>query len=495
MTSPRVISSDRLESWKEIAAFLKRGTRTVQRWEREEGLPVYRLAHEKLGSVYAYAAELEAWRSKRGCEGAAVGAGAAAGPRVAVLPLADMSPEKDESQFCEGLAEEIVHALGHIAGLRVASGRSPLPAGRRRDVEALVEGSVRKQGDKLRITVQLTAASNGFQLWTERFDRTTGDSFKAEEEIAAHVASALETNLARHDDETARSRPPTTDLRAWECYLRGRRFYYQYSPRNVRFALQLFTRAVEIESGFARAWAGIADCWSYLYLYAGREENARRDADRASARATGLDPRSAEAQAARGLSLSLDGRDEEAECAFETAIALGPDLFDAHYFYARHAFALGRPRLAALHFEAAMEARKDDYQAPLLVAQVYEDLGRPADAAAARRRGIQAAERHAELNPDDTRALYMAANGLVALGENQRGTELIERALAIQPDDAMLLYNAGCVFSMMGRGEAAFDCLEQAAARGLRQRGWYEHDRNLDALRPHPRFQKLLESL
>src|SRR5665811_397840 len=148
------------------------------------------------------------------------------------------------------------------------------------------------------------------------------------------------------------------------------------------------------------------------------------------------------------------------------------------------------PETAAGLYEQAMRISPDDYQSPLLVAQTYDDLGRPADAAMARKRGVEIATRRQETNPDDARALYMAANGLVALGERERGRHLAERALAIQPDDPMLLYNVGCVFSMLGLIDQALDCLEKAAATGLTQKAWYEHDNNLDAARNHPRFHR-----
>jgi adenylate cyclase len=142
-----------------------------------------------------------------------------------------------------------------------------------------------------------------------------------------------------------------------------------------------------------------------------------------------------------------------------------------------------------------MEARPEDYQAPLLMAQSYDDLGRPEDAARVRRLGVECAERHLELNPDDVRGLYMAANGLAALGESGRVRSLAERALELRPEDGMVLYNVGCIFLMLGLADAALDRLEKAVANGLKQRGWYEHDSNLDALRPHQRFQKLLRDL
>jgi len=490
------LSTDRLDSWKEIASYLKRGARTVQRWEREEGLPVHRLVHDKLGSVYAYKPELDAWWSSRGAElhNGAV-APAEGGHSLAVLPFADLSQEQDQAYLCDGLAEEIIGALGKVRGLKVASRafsfRKPKgdirEIGRQLRVRSLLEGSVRKAAGRVRIAVQLTDAESGFHLWSGQYDRDFSDIFSIQDEIAENVARALEATLTGNEKAAA------ADMRAFECYLRGRQYYYQYSPRAMEFALQMFLRAIEADPNYAQAYAGLADCWSYVYLHSTRNEAVREQADWASQKAVEMDPQSAQAQASRGLSLSLNGS-PEAEEAFDAATRLDPRLFEAHYFRARHNFALGRLEEAARCYEAAMDARPDDYQAPLLAAQIYSDLGRPADATAARRRGIEIAERHLRLNPDDARALYLAANGLVALGDRSRGQHWAERARAARPDDPVLLYNIGCIFSMLGRVEEALDCLEKAAM-GFTQKGWYEHDSNLDAVRQHPRFQELLLKL
>jgi adenylate cyclase len=263
----------------------------------------------------------------------------------------------------------------------------------------------------------------------------------------------------------------------------------------VECALQLFLRALEIDPDSAEAYAAMADCWSYLYLYSDRSDALREQADWASGRAVELNSRCAQAQASRGLSLSLDGRNHEAETAFETALEIDPGLFEGNYFYARHCFTLGRFAEATELYEQSMAARPEDYQPPLLVAQVYDALGRTEDARAARRKGVDLAKRHLKLYPDDARALYMSANGLVALGEAERGREAAERALKIRPDDPMLLYNVGCIFAMLGKGEAALECLAKAAASGLKQKAWYENDGNLDSIRTHPRFKELLKSL
>jgi TolB-like protein/Tfp pilus assembly protein PilF len=501
---PSARKATRLDSWKEIAAYLKRGTRTVQRWEREEGLPVHRLPHEKLGSVYAYPAELDAWWSSRAAELQEQTPPAGTAPSIAVLPFTDMSQAGDQAYFCDGIAEEIISALSRIAGLRVAgrtaSFRVRPPAGDSREigrqlgVQTLLEGSVRKSGDQLRIAVQLIDAVNGFHLWSERYDRQLIDIFPIQDEIARNVVQALEVTLSAAESSALR-KPATRDIQAYDCYLRGRKFYYEYSPRAMEFATQMFERAAQLDPNYAQAYAGLADCWSYTYLYSDRSDAVRARADSASLTAAELDPGNAQALASRGLSLSLSGRNQEAERAFEAAIRIAPDLFEAHYFYARHCFALGQLEKAAAQYEGAIHARPEDYQSPLLVAQSYDDLGRLTDAAAARKLGVSLAERHLVLNPDDARALYMAANGLAALGERERSRQFLERALAIRPDDPMLLYNAGCIFAMLGLAEHALDCLEKAVRGGLTQKGWYVHDSNLDPLRSLPRFQELLHSL
>ncbi|MDR3698575.1 MAG: tetratricopeptide repeat protein [Candidatus Sulfopaludibacter sp.] len=497
-------ADDRLDSWKEIAAYLKRGARTVQRWEREEGLPVHRLRHDTLGSVYAYRSELDAWWSGRGAELREPAPDAFGPPAIAVLPFVDMSQERDQAYFCDGMAEEIINALSRLKGLRVVSrtasfrfrsaGGDTREVGRRLHAGTLLEGSVRKSAERLRIAVQVSRAGTGYQLWSAQYDRELKDIFVIQDEIARNVAHALQVTLTPNEADALR-RPFTRDLGAYDCYLRGRSFYYRYSPQAIEFALKLFLQAMQIDPNYAQAYAGLADCWSYLYFYSSPAEILREQADWASSKAVEMDPGLAQAQASRGFSLSLQGRNEEAAIAFETAIRLDSGLFEAYYFYARHCFALGEREKALTLYEQAIRTNPLDFQSRLLMAQIYDDVGRPANAVSARRRGIELASQHLKMNPDDARALYMAANGLAALGEPERAHRAAGQALALQPEDPVLLYNVGCIFSMLGLVEPALDCMEKAAGNGLTQKGWYLHDSNLDALRGQPRFQQLLQSL
>jgi non-specific serine/threonine protein kinase len=426
------------------------------------------------------------------------------GPSIAVLPFVDMSPERDQEYFCEGMAEEILNALSRIRGLRVASRTSSFrfrdatadsrDIGRRLRVGTLLEGSVRRSGGRLRISAQLVDVDEGYHLWSERYDRELTDVFDIQDEIARSIAGALQVTLTAAEKGEIQ-KTPTRDVQAYDYYLRGRKFYYQFGRREIEFALQLFSRAIELDPDFALAWAGLADCWSFLFMYSERSDTSREQAETASGRAIELDPESAQAQASRGVALSLSRRDDEAEQAFETAIRLDPTLFEAYYFYARHCFVGGDLEKAARMYQQATKVFPDDYQARLLVAQIFDELGRPADAKAARRTGIEVIEKHLELNPDDARALYLGANGLVALGEVERGLEWAGRALEMAPEEPMLLYNVGCIYSLAGHIDDAVEVLERAVANGLTQKRWFENDNNLDPLREHPRFRALMERL
>jgi adenylate cyclase len=502
-------SEERLDSWKEVAAYLHRTARTVQRWEREQGLPVHRLQHVKRGSIYAYKPELDAWWESRRLElenevAPAISRPEVSGLSIAVLPFVDMSPERDQDYFCEGVAEEISGALSRIEGLRVASRSSAfrfkagandvVEVGRKLRVTHLLEGSVRKAADQLRISVQLADARTGFQIWSDRFDRTMQDIFAIQDEIANRVVRALEIELSAREKVAIREKP-TDAVQAYDYYLKGRKYYYSYGPRDMDFAIQLLTKAVTVDAGFALAYAGLADCWSYLYLYAERSDIVREQAEWAGAKAVELAPDSAQSHASYAVALSLVGKEQQAEAGFEKALSLDPDQFEANYYYARHCFVLGQREKAMHYYAEAIRVQPEDYQSPLLVAQSYEDGGDSEQAAALRQEGIRLAEQHLALNPEDVRAIYMAANGMVALGQVQRGVEWAERAAKMRPDDGMLLYNVGCIYSMAGRIEAAIDALEKSSVKGVTQKGWYEHDSNLAALRGHSRFQALLDTL
>lgn len=419
---------------------------------------------------------------------------------VAVLPFVDMSPQRDQEFFGEGIAEELTYALSTLPGLRVASRTSAFrfrhselgsrEIGRALGVDLLVQGSVRRVGELLRITTQLVDVDSDQQVWAERYDHDVRDVLKIQDDIAHSIATALQRTL--HGDEIARRMPPTRDAEAYELFLRGRKLFAEFRRRSVETALGLFRLALRRDPDYALAHAGVADCCCYLFLYADRREGSLRDALDASARAVQLCPELGEVQASRGQVLSMAGRHDEARICFERALELGPELFEAHYLHARDSFAQGRLEEAAREFERAAEVCPSDYQSPLLVAQVYDSLGRSGPAKEARKRGVQVASERLRNEPGDVRALYMGANGLAALGRHEQALEWVRLARCMEPDDPMVLYNVACVLSLLDRRDEAMEVLERAVMAGLVQKGWILHDSNLDRLRGMARYAELL---
>jgi tetratricopeptide (TPR) repeat protein len=185
---------------------------------------------------------------------------------------------------------------------------------------------------------------------------------------------------------------------------------------------------------------------------------------------------------------------EEAEREFRMAMRLGPRLFEPYYFYARNCYAQGKFEDAVAWFEQASRVSPEDYQAPMLLASALNGLGLKAEAHAAYRRGLAAAEKHLELHPGDSRALYFGANALSQLGEQEKSMEWAERALVIEGEEPQVLYNVACVFALMVKPDRALDCLEKSITHGWGQREWIEHDPDLASLRDHPRFQALIQT-
>jgi TolB-like protein/Flp pilus assembly protein TadD len=422
---------------------------------------------------------------------------------VAVLPFLDMSPEKDQDYFCEGLAEELLNALAAIEELRVASRTSAFrfkgstsdirEIGRRLGVSTVLEGSVRKAGSQVRIGVQLVNVDDGYHLWSNRYDRELKDVFAIQDEISKSVVEALQVTLTPRAGKTAEKAAPA-DVQAYDYYLKGRKYFYEFRAKGFELARQMFARAIVIDDKYARAYAGVADCCSILYMWYESSGSNLQEADTASRKAVTLDPKNAEAHASRGLALSLAGDHEQADREFEAAIALNPRLYEAHYFHARALFGQGRHVEAAAKFEAACLASPEDYQAPFFLAQTYLKLGRRAHAAAKLRQAVEAAKKHLAFNADDARALYLGAGGMAELGELDQALEWADRALAIDPDDALVLYNVACIYAQLNDNQKALDTLERSfeVSGSTASMEWMQQDPYFDPLRGEPRYQALL---
>jgi tetratricopeptide (TPR) repeat protein len=320
------------------------------------------------------------------------------------------------------------------------------------------------------------------------------DVFAIQDEIAGNIVKALRVVLSE-DEKRAIEKAPIADVRAYDFYLRGRQFLHQFRRTGILFARRMFERAIEIDPSYAQAYAGAADCCSFLYMYWDASKANLEQADSYSRRALELGPEMAEAHASRGLALSLSKRYDESGAAFDTATRLNPKLFEAHYFYGRALFQQGKYQEAVSEYEAAERIRPEDCQPTLLAVQALRSLGRVEEAHAVQRRGAQVAERYLELNPDDPRTLTLGASALMDLGEKRKALEWAARAQGLDPDDPGLLYNVACVYALGGQPDEALDCLERAVRNGFGHREWLENDSDLASLRGNPRLAAILEKL
>ena len=364
---------------------------------------------------------------------------------IAVLPFADLSAERDQEHFSDGVAEEILNALSKVSGLHVPARTScfafrgaTLDAreiGQRLGVETLLDGSVRKAGKRVRISVQLVDASNGYQLWSERFDREIEDIFVIQDEIARSVLESLGLALTERE-EFRFLKPSTTNIEAYESYLRGRKLYHKWTRQSVEFARQMYERAVKIDRDFAAAWAGLANCHVDLFRW-GRNPRALEEAQRASEHALKLDPNSAEAHVSVGQALAIKRRYAEAAIEFDRAIEEDPTLFEAYYLYGRVLFESGDIEKSAKLFEKAQRARPDDYQSRSLLGLALTQLKRLEEARHTDQLAVQSIEKYLELNPDEARAYSLGANSAMRLGDKVLSKRWSEQAIELAPNDPL----------------------------------------------------------
>ena len=425
---------------------------------------------------------------------------------LAALYFENPGGVKEDEYFRDGITEDIITELSKIKELWVLT-RSAVMAYRDKPVTApevgrelnaayVLEGSLRRAGNRLRITARLVETSTARSVWAERYDRQMEDVFAIQDEIAQSIAKALKLMLTEQE-KRAIEKAPTTDVQAYDYYLKGRQYFHSFRRKSFDFARQLFARAIVIDPKYALAYAGVADCCSFLYLWWDASDDNMKEAEVASRKAVELDPELAEAHVSRGLALQMNKKYEEAHKEFETAIRLNSKLFDAYYFYARLHYQRGELEEAAQLYEKACWANPEDFQSPMLLGQTFFGLGRKLEGEAVRQRALRIIEKHLELHPDDARALYLGAAGLFQAGQRERALEWARRALSVDPDDPMVLYNVACSYALLGLNEEAISCLEKVMAQsssGSLHKVWAEQDSDLDPLRSDPRFQALLKS-
>lgn len=425
-----------------------------------------------------------------------------ANPRILVLPFANVSNDSDQDYFSDGIAEDIITDLSKVSALSVVARSTAFSlkgltidvsevAGRL-DVTHIVEGSVRKSGNRLRINTQLVDAATGHPIWAERFDRDLTDIFALQDEIARAVISALRLKLFE-SERAALTQRPTDNPQAYEIYLQARHHHYRADMRNSLIASRLARQALDIDPNYDLAWALLAACQACLHGVSPSEADGLDAAERALA----LNPDLPEALAAKGRVLAGLLQFEEALVLHERSMQLDQNSYDVRLHFGRTCFLMGRHDEAIAHWERASELHRDAIPCLTMLTMSYTETGQTEKAEDASRRAMERIDRALEEDPTDTFVLTYKVLGLAHYGQAEQAKQLALRVKAIDPESPGIDFNLACAMALLGEAETALDFLEKCFSRvnAAQFVAWSKRDTDLDSLRDMPRFKRLLGDL
>lgn len=421
-----------------------------------------------------------------------------AAPSIAVLQFEDMSSEQDQAYFCEGIVEEILCALDEVEGLKVASRlgsfqfgskSADVPEiGRKLNVSAVLEGSVRKVGDRIRITIQLIDTHDGYQFWAGQYNHDLKDIFEVQEQMAQAVVNAMRLSIGNNK----LTRPRTQSSEAYDLFLKANSFFRRPDKQSILFARQFYQRAVEIDPMFGRAWSKLASTHAFEYLCGDPDGNAKAEARRVSNIALNVAPGIPDSHIASGITYSIYQDYRQADLEFETAINLRPDSFAAWFTWARSKSYEGDARKAVELYQKASQIRPQDYHSVLVQVRLLSELGDSKGAKEKANEGLRKAKLFLELKPDEYRAKNLGAFALHILGEVDEAKTWMEESMQNSPRNSVLSYNAASFYAMIGDTQKSLDYLVRAAETGCLNLDWLAQDADLKLLRNNPRFEALV---
>jgi len=417
---------------------------------------------------------------------------------VAVLYFENQSGAKEDEYFRDGMTEDIITELSKITQLKVFP-RSEMLTFRDKPVTApvvgqqlgasyVLEGTIRRAGNRLRITTQLVETASRSADWAERYDRQMDDVFSIQEEIALSIAQALRVTLTPQEEKTI-ARKPTENPQAYDFYLRGRNYTRQ---QNFDFALQMYEQAIKLDPQFALAYAGVANICGLIHEFREQSPKWIEKGLAACDHAHALDPSLAEVAAARARVYYAERKYDEAIRYAQLAIERRPDCEYAYNTLGRAYFASGRFEEVAALAERALEANGDDYNTYLPFRNAFGRLGRVKDFENIRERLVVVLRQQLEQVPEDVRARILMAAELAGMGEVEETERHLQMAIALRPTDTNVLYNAACTYGILNKKQEALDTLKKAIECGYGNLEWIKQDPDLLLLRDDPEFQKLV---
>jgi non-specific serine/threonine protein kinase len=416
---------------------------------------------------------------------------------VAVLYFENLSSTKEDEYLRDGMTEDIITELANIRNLKVfprpamlAYRDKPVTApqvGHELNAAYVLGGSIRRSGNRLRITAQLVETNSGHTVWAQRFDREMADVFAVQDEIARSIAQAFRINLSPQEEKKIASKPTENSL-AYDYFLRGRSYARRES---LEFALQMYEQAIRLDPNFAMGHAGVAYICGIIHEIREHDPKWVARGEAACKRALELDPQLPEALVAQARILYSQRRHAEAITLSHRAIALKPDCEGVYNVLGRAYFASGRFQEAADLIEKAIDANGDDYNVYIPFTNALERLGRFSELRRYREMEILILERQLEIVPEDVRARSLLAADYAYAGRPDDAVRHLEMAVALRPNDSNVLYNSCCCYGVLGKKAEALELLKRALANGYANFDWPRQDPDLSLLHDDPEFQRM----
>ena len=418
---------------------------------------------------------------------------------LAVLYFENLSGQKDDEYFRDGMSEDIITELLKIKGLHVFPRATVLPfrdspltapeIGARMGASFILRGSLRRAGNRLRINAQLVDASRDYPVWAERYDRELKDVFEVQEEIARNITQALRITLTPQEEQII-ARKPTENAEAYDYLLRGRNYARM---ANLEFAMQMYEHAIRLDPNFALAYAGIAHVCGALAEYQGGDPQWITKGLDAAERASTLQPDLPEALSARARLHCMQQDYDQAVQLARRAIDLKADCENAYSVLGRALFESDRWKEAAELTDRAVAASGDYYSAYIPYATALRAMGENDAAARLTEKLTAVLEHQLAIVPEDARARGLLAGNYARVGKNREAVAETEKAVAARPKDSLTLYNAACTYGILNMKQEALATFKRAIEAGYRNPEWAARDNDLACLHNDPEFERLIK--
>ncbi|MDH3744254.1 MAG: protein kinase [Acidobacteriota bacterium] len=419
---------------------------------------------------------------------------------IAVLYFENLSGAKEDEYFRDGITEDIITELSKIKGLNIFSRPTvlayrdkqvtPAQIGQQIRASHVLAGSLRRAGNRLRITTQLVDTHTDFPLWSERYDREMEDVFELQDEIARKIAEALRITLSPQEQEEIAAKP-TDNLQAYDLYLRGRSYARRLTRQDMEFALQMFENAATQDPNFALAYAAIAQASAYYHCHYSREDVWIDRARVASQKAVALQPEVPEVMVAQAWILYAKAQYEQAIEIVRAVIERKRDCEGAYYLLLRALFASGEFQEVANLAEAALDAAGDDYNVYVPIKNSLQALGKEEASKNLRQRRVQAYEAHLREVPEDARARILLSSDYAEEGRAEDAMREADLAMLLRPNEASVHYNAACTLCFLNKKEEAMAAMRKAWHAGFKDADWARRDTDLALLHGEPEFEEL----